>query len=410
MNSQSYYPAQAIIDLAAIQGNVTALVERAPTAAVMAVVKADGYGHGLVPSARAAVSGGATWLGTAQICEALELRAAGISERILTWLYGPGAPLGDVIAADIDVSVSASWALDEVAAAAQERGRRARVHIKIDTGLSRNGLRPEQLAALVERARRYERDGFVQVVGGWSHLAFADEPTHPTVSAQAQVFDDAIRLIEDAGCNLEVRHLANSAATLTNPRVHYDLVRPGLAVYGLSPVPQMADAGEFGLRAAMSLEAQLVNVKDVPAGAGVSYGHGYTTTTDTVLAVVPLGYADGIPRHASGVTESADQQTSALEPGSTPRAAQPGAPVRIGGGNSARTLRIAGRVCMDQFVLDLGPGASERAGDTVVLFGDSRLGVPTAQDWAQAAGTISYEITTRLGGRVPRVYRAQEEA
>ncbi len=409
MSSQDYYPAQAIIDLGAIQGNVTTLVDRAQAAAVMAVVKGDAYGHGLVPSAKAAVAGGASWLGTAQISEALALRVAGFEQRILTWLYGPGAPLGDVIAADIDVSVSAHWALLEVAAAARDQQHTARVHIKVDTGLNRNGVHPEELPELLRRVREFERAGLISVVGVWSHLAFADEPAHPFVVTQAKTFDDAVQLVERAGCELEVRHLANSAATLTNPRVHYDLVRPGLAVYGLSPVPQLAGAGEFGLRAAMSLEAQLVNVKRVSAGAGVSYGHGFVSETDTVLGLVPLGYADGVPRHASGVTEAARADASVLEPGATPYLAQPGAPVRVGGGNSARTLRIAGRVCMDQFVLDLGPSATEQVGDTVVLFGDSRLGLPSAQNWAEAAGTISYEITTRLGARIPRVYRVQED-
>lgn len=375
----------------------------------MAVVKADAYGHGLVPSAKAAVAGGATWLGTAQIGEALALRAAGFEQRILAWLYGPGAPLAEVIAADIDVSVSANWALQEVAAAAKESGLVARVHIKVDTGLNRNGVSPEQLPDLVRRARDFERAGVLRVVGLWSHLAFADEPEHPSVAMQTQVFEAASQVVEGAGCNLEVRHLANSAATLTNPKSHYDLVRPGLAIYGLSPVPQLAGAGEFGLRAAMSLEAQLVNVKQVPAGSGVSYGHGYVSSAATSLGLVPLGYGDGIPRHASGVTEPAGYESDNLEPAVTPRAVQAGAPVRVGGGNSARTLRIAGRVCMDQFVLDLGPGATEQVGDTVVLFGDSRLGLPSAQDWAEAAGTISYEITTRLGGRVPRIYQAQED-
>ncbi len=385
------HPARAVVDLAAIRGNVTCLVERAQHAEVMAVVKADAYGHGLLPAARAALAGGATWLGTAQVSEALELRAAGIGGRILTWLYAPGAPLADLVRADVDVSVAAPWALDEVAAAARAVGRTARVHVKVDTGLGRNGILPQHLEEVLVEAVRLQAEGAISVVGIWSHFALADEPTHPTVLAQAGVFEDAVRTAERLGCALEVRHLANSAATLTNPRVHYDLVRPGLAVYGLSPVPQLGGPGDFGLRPAMTLEARLATVKEVPAGQGVSYGHQYTTPAATVLGDVPLGYADGIPRHASS------------------GAGAPGAPVRVGDGSAARVLRIAGRVCMDQFMLDLGPGAAEQAGDTVVLFGDHRLGVPTAQDWAEAAGTISYEITTRLGARVPRVYLNDEE-
>lgn len=388
----SYYPARAVVDLGAIRDNVGSLLRHASPSAgsgaqVLAVVKADGYGHGLVPAARAALAGGATWLGTAQLGEALALRAAGISSRILTWLYAPGAPLADLLRADVDVAVSASWALDAVLAAARETGRTARLHLKVDTGLGRNGIMPEELDTVLASAVAAQSDGLVEVVGIWSHLALADDPAHPTVLAQAAVFDDAVRRAEQAGAHLEVRHLANSAATLTNPRLHYDLVRPGLAVYGLTPVPDLGSAAEYGLVPAMTLEARLATVKEVPAGSGVSYGHQYTTTERTTLGVVPLGYGDGVPRHASG---------------DLPR--RPGGPVQVGSGASARTLAVAGRVCMDQVVVDLGPDAAEQAGDTVVLFGPGTDGGPTAQDWADAAETISYEIVTRLGTRVPREY------
>lgn len=388
----SYFPARAVVDLGAVRDNVASLVRRAsPTAGssaqVLAVVKADGYGHGLVPAARAALVGGATWLGTAQVAEALALRAAGISSRILTWLYAPGAPLAELVAADVDVSVSASWALDAVLDAARETGRTARIHLKVDTGLGRNGIMPDELDAILAAAVAAQSDGLVEVVGVWSHLALADDPTHPTVLAQAAVFDDAVRRAERSGAHLEVRHLANSAATLTNPRLHYDLVRPGLAVYGLTPVPDLRSAADLGLVPAMTLEARLATVKQVPGGSGVSYGHQYTTPGPTTLGVVPLGYADGVPRHASGDLPS-----------------RPGGPVRVGSGTTARTLAVAGRVCMDQVVVDLGPDATEQAGDTVVLFGPGTDGGPTAQDWADAAETISYEIVTRLGSRVPREY------
>ncbi|WP_449386586.1 alanine racemase [Cellulomonas soli] len=377
------YPARAVVDLTAIRDNVRSLASHAPTAQVMAVVKADAYGHGLVPSARAALTGGATWLGTAQVSEALELRRAGVLDaRVLTWLYAPGAPLREAVDADVDVSVAAGWALEEVVAAARAAGRTARVHLKVDTGLGRNGLTPDQLVELLAPALRAEAEGAVQVVGLWSHLAFADEPEHATVRAQAQVFADAVRTVERAGLRLEVRHLANSAATLTTPAVHYDLVRPGLAVYGLSPVPQLGGPQAYGLTPAMTLEAELATVKAVPAGTGVSYAHQYVVERDTVLGVVPLGYSDGIPRHASG------------------GATRTGGPVQIGG----RRLGVAGRVCMDQFVVDLGPRAVERAGERVVLFGTGAHGEPTAEDWAAAAGTISYEIVTRLGSRLPRVH------
>jgi alanine racemase len=376
----SSYPARAVVDLAAIRANVETLVARAPSAQVMAVVKADGYGHGLVPSARAALAGGASWLGAAQIPEALALRAAGLDARILTWLYAPGAPLAEVVAADVDVSVSAPWALDEVVGARQV-GRSARVHLKVDTGLGRSGAIPADFPALLDAALRAEASGEVRVVGIWSHFAWADAPQHPTVRAQAEVFAAMVGLAESRGARLEVRHLANSAATLTNPAVHYDLVRPGIAVYGLSPMPDLADPADLGLVPAMTLEAELALVKRVPAGHGVSYGHLFSTAAETTLGLVPLGYADGIPRHAS-------------ERG----------PVLVGD----RRLTVAGRICMDQFVLDLGPEARESAGDRVVLFGPGTAGEPTAEDWARASGTIGYEIVTRIGARVPRVYLGAE--
>lgn len=402
MSTAPDYPARAVVDLDAIRDNVRALRTTAPTAQVMAVVKADAYGHGLAPAARAALAGGATWLGAAQSTEALAIRAAvGPGPRILTWLYAPGAPLADLVRDDIDVAVAAAWALDEVADGARVAGRTARVHLKIDTGLGRNGIMPDDLPAVLDRAKALQAEGALAIVGVMSHYALADEPDDPSVKMQTHVFDDAVRAVETAGFDLEVRHIANSAATLTNPAAHYDLVRPGIAVYGLSPVPQLGVPGDYGLRPAMTLEARLATVKRVPEGHGVSYGHFYVTPQDTVLGVVPLGYSDGIPRHASGGSLG------------------PGGPVLVGGGvddvatpetglGTARVLRVAGRVCMDQIMLDLGPYAPEQAGDVVTLFGASdgltRAGAPNAEDWAQAAGTISYEIVTRLGARVPRVY------
>ncbi|WP_041294763.1 alanine racemase [Isoptericola variabilis] len=390
-------PARAVVDLDAIRDNVRALRDHAPSSDLMAVVKADGYGHGMVPAARAALAGGATWLGVATAHEALALRASGVTgdARVLVWLLVPGAPFADLVRADVDVTVAAPWSVDEVAAGAREAGRPARVHLKVDTGLSRNGVTPADLPGVVRRLATLEASGEVRVVGVFSHLACADEPGHPSVARQAAAFDDAARAVAAAGLRPEVRHLANSAATLTAPEVHHDLVRPGIAVYGLSPVPQLGPPGAYGLRPAMTLEARLGNVKAVPAGEGVSYGHLYTTPRDTVLGLVPLGYADGIPRHASGGSAGV------------------GGPVAVGSGDARRVLRIAGRVCMDQVVLDLGPDATERPGDVATLFGASEgvahgATVPNAQDWAEAAGTISYEIVTRIGARVPRTYAGKD--
>ncbi len=369
--------AEAVIDLAAIRTSVTRLVEVAPTAAVMAVVKADGYGHGLLPSARAALEGGATWLGTAVLEEALALRAAGISVPILSWLAVPGEPLVDGVRADVDLSASAVWMLEELAAAAREAGRPARVHLKVDTGLSRAGATPDDWPELVRTGLRLQAEGTLELVGAWSHFARADAPADPTVLGQVEVFRDALAVAADLGFVPEIRHLANSAATLANPAAHFDLVRPGISVYGLSPGPDVGTAEALGLVPAMTLRASLALVKQVPAGSGVSYGHRYVTERATTLGLVPIGYADGVPRAATNVAE-----------------------VFAGG----RRLHIAGTVCMDQFVLDLGAAPDAAAGDDVVLFGPGDRGEPTAQDWAEAVGTINYEIVTRIGLRVPRRY------
>lgn len=365
------------VDLDAISDNVRELARRAPNADVMAVVKADAYGHGLLPSARAAVAGGATWLAVAQLNEALQLRAAGVTTPLLTWLYAPDVDFGAAIDADIDISVAAPWALDAVVAAARERGRTARIHVKVDTGLARNGALGEGWTELIAALGPVVAEGAVEVIGVWSHFALADAPQHPTVLAQRERFVEAVAELERAGIHPQVRHLANSAATLTNPEAHFDVVRPGLAVYGLSPVPDLGAPQDFGLREAMRVTARLALVKAAPAGQGVSYGHIYTTSRDTVLGLVPLGYADGIPRHAGNL-----------------------GPVKVGD----QRLTVAGRVCMDQFVLDLGPAYAGGAGDEVVILGRGVDDEPTAQDWAAAIDTINYEIVTRISGRLPRVY------
>lgn len=379
----SYYPARAVIDHAAIRANVERLCAVAGAAEVMAVVKADGYGHGILPVSRSALAGGATWLGVAQLGEALDLRAAGITAPILTWLYAPGGPLTDAVTAGLDVSAAAPWALRELADAAVRAGRPARVHLKVDTGMARGGARPDAWEELVAQAARLAGEGTVDVVGVWSHLARGDEPAEPTTSHQLEVFREALAVASRAGLEPQVRHLAASSGTLFHPDTHFDLVRPGIALYGHSPAPDVADAVALGLRAAMRLEAEVVLTKDVPAGTPVGYGHTYTTPGAGRLALLPLGYGDGVPRHAGNL-----------------------APVQLGG----HRTRIAGRVSMDQIVLDLGADAADVAvGDVAVLFGDARDGVPTAQEWADAVGTISYEVVTRLGARVPRVHLSPEE-
>jgi alanine racemase len=369
--------ARAEIDLAALRANVRTLRARAPQSALMAVVKSDGYGHGAVPCARAAVEAGAGWLGTATPEEALELRAAGLPGRIMCWLWTPGGPWREAIEADLDVSVSAMWALREVVAAARQAGRPARVQLKADTGLGRGGCQPgPDWAELVAEALHAEREGLLRITGLWSHFACADEPGHPSIDAQLVRFREMLAYAEGRGVRPEVRHIANSPATLTLPHAHFDLVRTGIAVYGISPSPELGTPADFGLRPVMTLSASLALVKHVPGGHGVSYGHHYVTPGETTLGLVPVGYADGIPRHASG-----------------------SGPVLVAG----KWRTVAGRVAMDQFVVDLG-GDEPEAGAQAVLFGPGDRGEPTAEDWAQASGTIAYEIVTRIGTRVPRVY------
>lgn len=376
MNETASLRARAEIDLAALRANVRVLRERASGAQLMAVVKSDGYGHGAVPCARAAQEAGAAWLGTATPQEAFALREAGIAGRLMCWLWTPGGPWREAVEADIDVSVSAMWALREVVAAAAAAGRTARVHLKADTGLGRNGCQPADWPELVSAARAAEEAGALRIVGLWSHFACADEPGHPSIEAQLTVFRDMVAYAEKEGVRPEVRHIANSPATLTVPESHFDLVRTGIAVYGLSPSPELGTPADLGLRPVMTLSASVALVKEVPPGHGISYGHHYTTSAETTLALVPVGYADGVPRHASGR-----------------------GPVLIDG--TVRT--IAGRVAMDQFVVDLG-GDTPEPGARAVLFGPGDQGEPGAEDWAAAADTIVYEIVTRIGGRVPRIH------
>lgn len=368
--------ARAEIDLAALRANVRTLRAHAPGAAFMAVVKADAYGHGMVPCARAAIEAGATWVGTATPDEALALRAAGIQGRLMCWLWTPGGPWREGVEADLDMAVSGLWALREVSAAARAVGRTARVQLKADTGLGRNGCMPADWPELVSQALQAEAEGLVRVTGIWSHFACADEPGHPSIAAQLALFREMVAAAEERGLRPEVRHIANSPGTLTLPETHFDLVRPGIAMYGISPSPEIGTPEEFGLRPVMRLSASLALVKHAPGGHGVSYGHHYVTPGETTLGLVPVGYGDGIPRHASGT-----------------------GPVLVGG----KLRTVAGRIAMDQFVVDLG-GDEPPVGSEAVLFGPGDGGEPTAEDWAQAAGTIAYEIVTRIGSRVPRVY------
>jgi alanine racemase len=375
------HPVEAKVDLQAISDNVALLKERAGGVAVMAMVKAEGYGHGMVAAGRAALAGGATSLGVARLPEALVLRDAGIPAEVpvLVGVTAPGEPYDRAIAADVELTAGSVPMVEEIAAAALTAGRPGRVHLKADTGMSRGGAGPSDWPAVVDAALAARSAGLLEIVGVSSHFAMADEPGHLSIQRQLALFAEALEVAEKAGVRPLVRHLSNSAAILTLPEARYDLVRPGIAIYGLTPVPRL---GTFGLRPAMTLTARLALTKRVPGGSGVSYGHAYTTSEETTLALVPAGYGDGVPRHGSNLLE-----------------------VLVAG----RRRRVAGRVCMDQFVVDVGDDHVE-AGDEVILFGPGDQGEPTAQEWADALGTISYEIVTRIGSRVPRSYAGYEGA
>ncbi|GAA0603615.1 alanine racemase [Kribbella sandramycini] len=366
--------AEAIVDLAAIRHNVATLRGYAEGAQLMTVVKADGYGHGIVPVAQAARAAGADWIGAAVLEEALDLRDAGDTGPIFCWLTTPGEPLAEAIAEGIDLSAGAPWEIDELAAGVVDRP--ARVHLKIDTGMSRGGAVPEEWPALIRAALREQAAGRIEIKGIWSHLANSDEPKSEVNDSQLATFTHAIEVAESFGVEAEFKHLANSGATLALPETHFNLVRPGVATYGLSPFGHSKPAAELGLRPAMTLKARLAMVKRVPAGVGVSYGLTWTAPRPSNLGLIPLGYGDGLPRHASN-----------------------GAPVQF---HDARRS-IVGRICMDQCVVNLEDD-DVAPGDEVVLFGPGASGEPSVDDWADAARTINYEIVTRLGPRIPRRY------
>ena len=366
--------AEIVVDLAAIRHNVRLLKDLAAPAAMMTVVKADGYGHGLVPVARAARVAGAEWLGVATIEEALELRESGDEGRVLCWLGVPGENYAGAIAAGVDVCAYTVAELAEIRAGVAQAGRPARLQLKVDTGLSRGGAAAENWPGVVDDARAGEEAGEWTVTGIWSHFACSDEPDHPANDAQEKVFLDALDVAERAGLRPEVRHLANSAAAVLRPSSRFDLVRCGIASYGLDPAPGVTP--DIGLVPAMTARAALSLAKPVRSGAGVSYGHTWTADHDTTVGLVPVGYGDGVPRHAGNVTE-----------------------VWLGG----RRRPVRGRICMDQFVVDLD-GELPDPGTPVVLFGTGADGEPTATEWAEACGTINYEIVTRIGGRMVRRY------
>jgi alanine racemase len=366
--------AELVVDLAAIRHNVRRLKELTGTR-MMTVVKADGYGHGLAESGGAARAGGADWLGVATIDEALALRDAGDTGPVLCWLTVPGDDWAAAIDRDVEVTAYSVAQLDAIAAT----GRRARVQLKVDTGLYRGGVPLSEWPEVVARARQGEEDQSWTITGIWSHFSSSDEPADPANDDQERRFDEALELAGDRGLRPELTHLANSAAAILRPSSRRDLVRVGLASYGLDPAPGFTP--QLGLVPAMTARATLALVKEIEPGGAVSYGRTWVADRRTTLGLVPAGYGDGLPRVGGNHAE-----------------------VQVAG----RRRAVRGRICMDQLVVDLG-GDDPGAGADVTIFGTGAHGEPTATDWAEACGTISYEIVTRIGGRFTRRYVDSEK-
>jgi len=332
----------------------------------------------LVECSKAAVSAGASYLGVALAQEAIALRQASITTPILAWLLQTDSvdEWVELVLADVEVSVSSVRGLQKAIEAANQTGTTARIHLKVDTGMGRAGASLQAWEGLLRDSAQAVAEQSIEVVGVWTHLAFADQPENPIVEHQLEVFHQALGQAESLGIKPALRHVANSAATFKTPKAHFDMVRPGIAVYGLSPGVGVGTSQELGIRPVMTFSANVIQVKELPAGHGVSYGHEYVTTTDTSVALLPVGYADGVPLAGSNV-----------------------GPILIG----SRARTIAGRVCMDQVVVDIGTDQVVE-GDEAIFFGPGDAGEPTADDWASAANTIGYEIVTRIGPRVPRIF------
>ena len=364
----------AEISVPAIRHNVRRIRDFTGGASVIAVVKANGYGHGAEIAARAAIQGGAALIGVTDLEEALALREAGIEAPILCWLHGAKVDFDAAVAAGIEIGVSHIAQLDALAEAASQGGRIATLQFKLDTGLSRNGAGPGEWTELFARGAELERAGLVRVRGVFSHLANAGDEND---RAQAERFDAAVAQLREAGSDPELIHLAASAATFGSPHLHYNAVRVGVTIYGLSPFPDRTSA-DLGLIPAMTLKSEIVALRPVEAGTGVSYGYNHVVQGDTTLGLVPVGYADGMPRALNGA----------------------GATVAIAG----QHCPIVGRIGMDQCIVDLGSLARKVGlGEPVVLFGDPSTGVPPVEVWSELMRTINYEIVAGIGSRVVRV-------
>ena len=376
--STTHVTPEAVIDLDAVAHNVGVLRERAGLAQVMAVVKADGYGHGATQTGRAALAAGAAELGVATIEEALRLRRDGVTAPVLAWLHPPGTDFAPALEADVQIAVSTLRQIEELRDAAERTGRTAKVTVKVDTGLNRNGASPDDYPAMLTALKRALAEDAFTVRGLMSHLVHGDVPDHPFNDIQAVRLKEMHDQARTEGLQYEIVHLSNSPSMLTRPDLGFDMVRPGIAVYGQTPIPER---GDMGLRPAMTLKCPVALLRSVRAGDGVSYGHTWIAERDTTLALLPIGYADGVFRNLSGRFD-----------------------VLING----RLRRSVGRVCMDQLVVDVGPDGDVSEGDDAILFGPGTDGEPTAQDWAELLGTINYEIVTSPRGRVVRSYRGSQ--
>lgn len=363
-------PTWADVDLEAIAANVAALKAQAAAPALIAVVKADGYGHGSVAVARAALAGGADWLAVALVEEGRQLREAGITAPVLLLAEPPVDAIPALLAADLVPAVYRPAFVDALDAEGRRRGRPVDVHLKLDTGMRRVGVPPADWDDAFARLRSAQG---LRATGLWSHFAVADEPDHPFVLQQTELFQRGVEAAEAAGLRPQLRHLCNSAGTLHLHDHHWDAVRPGIAIYGLDPAPGLVSPVDAGLRPALSWWSRISLVKRLAAGEAVSYGLRWRALEPTTVATVPVGYADGVPRRLSGVLQ-----------------------VVVRG----QRVQQVGTICMDQLLVDVGDLEVE-PGDDVALIGE---GV-SAQDWASWIGTIAYEVVCGVGARVPRVHR-----
>jgi alanine racemase len=375
------FRAQAIISTDALLRNFDHVRELAGVNA-MAVVKADAYGHGASRIAPLMRDHGVEWLGVALPSEALAHRAYRDTGKILAWLSTPGDPdISACVATGVDLSVSSVRELEEIARAAEVHDCEANVHLKIDTGLSRNGILLADLEQLISLLSAVTEGGHVHLRSVWTHLANADHQDHEysaeSVKQQIAIFESALTVLASDGLHPDLIHVANTAGALWHPSTRYDLVRVGIGMYGLSPNVERATSTELGLTPAMHVQARISQVKIIPAGSGVSYSHTWLAAEPTRVGLIAVGYADGLPRNLSNDLEFA---------------------------LNGRSVTQIGTIAMDQCVVNLNNHDSAQAGSVLDIVGPGDSGELTADQWAQRMNSVGYEIVTRIGTRIPREY------